>query len=256
MELLEFALKNRRDISMFRDNSIFYQYVLLTILSGSPEPMGSWAIQEELEKLGIEISSPSVGRYLKTLDNRQYTRKESNKGRVLEKKGREALKQFEVSLTNELFQSSVRSATKVTDVQRLIEVYTVRKAIEVEAVKLCVKNMTPEQYKRLELSIQDYKTRAIKGENFLDPSLDFHSIIAEGSGNSIMKAMIDLLLNSQKQLEGKMDELETRQPERGLQSSDEHKLISQAIFERNAELAAERMSSHMQKLIDVLQKET
>ena len=252
MDLLDFALKNKNDIAIFKDNAEFYQYILLRILNDADEPIGSWAIQDELNHHGIKISSPTIGRYLRLLDNQNYTVKVSNKGRILEGTGKKALAQYDEYMTNEMFQSSMRKATKITNVQKLIEVYIVRKAIETEAVKLCVEHMTQEQLKRLYASALEYKNTAIRGESFLEPSLIFHSIIGEGSGNVVLSAIIDLLLNSQKNLEKEMDELITRAPDRGLLQSEEHWDIAQAISKKDAEQAALLMEDHMQKLIDAL----
>lgn len=85
----------------------------------------------------------------------------------------------------------------------------------------------------------------------MEPALDFHGIIADMSHNRFMKAILEMLIFEEKQIEDNIDQLETRK--RGNTYVIEHDDITRAIEERNPDLAAELMDRHMEGILEAVE---
>ncbi|MDP4109667.1 MAG: FCD domain-containing protein [Bacillota bacterium] len=250
MEILPFVLENEKQLVTFRSKAERIHFAIMALLEEAGKPLGAWAIQEALNDKGCYISSATIGRYLKELDIADCTVRDSNKGRVLTPAGRKTFNDYNNKIINEMFHINVKQEAEITNLSRLVDIYIVRKAIEREAVRLCVSNMTKEELSKLRDSIFVYKDAVCKGEDFLEPSLQFHAIIGEGSGNRVMDALIRLLLNSQKAVEAKMEELVTRN--KGLEYIEDHFNIYQMICSKNETEAMRLMDEHFERIIKIL----
>jgi len=62
---------------------------LLKSMLGRQNPLGSGTACEMLAKAGFQISEATVGRLLKTMDNKGYTTRIGFQGRMLTDQGRE-----------------------------------------------------------------------------------------------------------------------------------------------------------------------
>src|SRR5690625_5055071 len=91
--MYNFNLNFSIDDSEFSDsNKEMTEFLLLKNLAKSEEPLGSWILRVLLEMQGIDLGTATIGRHLKNMDSKQYTKLVGNKGRVITSKGRTHLK--------------------------------------------------------------------------------------------------------------------------------------------------------------------
>ena len=142
-------------------------------------------------------------------------------------------------------------ALQVNKYSDLIDLMKARKAIEVETVRLAAIHATQEEITELRKSINIYYRFITEKKDFVEPALDFHGIIADMSHNRFMKAILEMLIFEEKQIEDNIDQLETRK--RGNTYVIEHDDITRAIEERNPDLAAELMDRHMEGILEAVE---
>ena len=75
---------------------------------------------------------------------------------------------------------------------RLLEVYEVRRALEVEAARLAARRVRPEDVLRLAGSLaQRHELLGAEPEEFVDADLEFHREVVELSGNAVLLGLFD-----------------------------------------------------------------
>ena len=245
-----FAIENKEHIATLHDRQEWYRYMMMSFLSESEEPQGAWAIQEKFIRLGYNPSAATIGRYLKELDVLGFTVRASNKGRVLTASGKNALEEYNRKLHSERLHLNVKKEYEVYNREKLIEIYIVRKAIEIEAVRLCARNRSEELLQRLGETVFDYREAASHREDFLEPSLQFHVLIGDGSGNGVLSAILRLLISDQKEVERQLERLETRNF--GLLYVEDHCDIYQSIKQRDEESAVRLLNEHFGRMLEDL----
>ncbi|WP_300013587.1 FadR/GntR family transcriptional regulator [Pseudonocardia sp.] len=75
---------------------------------------------------------------------------------------------------------------------RIVEVYQVRRALEVEAARLAAKNAGPDDVRALEKAL-DRRQRSVGGDTaaFVDADTEFHRCVVAITGNSLLLALFD-----------------------------------------------------------------
>ena len=63
---------------VFKTQEELMGFLLLKKIAHNQGPVGSWTLNELLEKQGISCSTATVGRYLKLLDSKGYAIRKSN----------------------------------------------------------------------------------------------------------------------------------------------------------------------------------
>jgi DNA-binding GntR family transcriptional regulator len=137
----------------------------------------------------------------------------------------------------------------------LMEIYTVREALEGMAARLAATEMTPEEISDLKtlLSIHEAKVKSSAGRLYYHQQgdLDFHLRILKGSHNErLLRLMRDELYQPIMMYRRQS----SRQPFRPARALEEHKRICDAIEARDAELAELLMRRHIQGSKAVLKK--
>lgn len=134
------------------------------------------------------------------------------------------------------------------NMQNLMEV---RAVLEIHAASLAARNVTDEQLRRLRDNLERTRLKASGGENALGEDEEFHSIIFEASGNTLLQLLEEVLAGLlravRKEILAKID--------RGKRMVKLHGAILAALEERDPEAATEAMRKHMvsvQKLIQVI----
>lgn len=230
------------------------QYEILKVIQQSEEPIGSLTLQLELSGDGIAVSSATIGRYLKELDFKGFTVRDSNKGRMLTELGRSVLAQMQKSKISSELHASIRHSVSASSYDDLIKIYRVRQAIEQEAVCEAMEHpLSQEQSERIRRTIVSYKQSVTDEVEFIDPALDFHMSIAECTRNRFLEAMLRMLIFEQKVLEDSFEALITR--EHGLEYSWEHETIYKAMLRGDKDSAVELMNRHFTTMINQLQVE-
>lgn len=124
-------------------------------------------------------------------------------------------------------------------------IMTVRNLLEVKGAELAAKCNTEEQLSKLH-SISHKIHRAYANQNykeFLEQDLEFHTCIAECSGNQVIFSLIQTIRNLMKHVSGTgmVDEEQLKQ------IYEEHQKVYGLIIAQDAKGAAEAMQEHLEK---------
>ncbi len=236
---------------VFKNENDTILFLLVRQIGSKDGPAGSWTLREDMEKIGIVYSIATIGRYLKMLDSKGYTLQKGNQGRLLTDDGKSWLLKMEDNLARAEIRNESSKALQVNKYSDLIDLMKARKAIEVETVRLAALNASEKEIVDLRKTINVYYRYIAQKKDFVDPALDFHSIIADMSHNRFMKAILEMLIFEEKRIEDNIDQLETR--DRGNIYVIEHDDITKAIEERNPELASELMAKHMDGILEAVE---
>ncbi|MBS1843631.1 MAG: GntR family transcriptional regulator [Actinobacteria bacterium] len=158
---------------------------------------------------------------------------------------REAFKELE---SEDLVTIERRRGTFVTRLTRaeVMELYTVRAALEGMAARLCAERMTDETLKDLDEIMAGLQEAvdADDGPLFLARDKTLHERIFAGAGNSMLTQHYSLL-SAHMQRE-RLGSLVTRRPGRLARSLAEHQQILRAIADRDGPSAELAMRMHVQ----------
>lgn len=244
----------KADASVLQNSEVFQsrveliKYMMLQQIKLRPNGLGAWELPAMLSKEGIVISTATVGRYLKELDNEDLTRKVGNRGRVLTEKGRAQLTQMEWDVESSFVHRSVKDAVSGSEYNDLLDIYAVRVVVELESARLCCRNATQEDIQAIENYVAEYESQVQKGNDFTEVSLDFHILIAKGTHNRFMEKLLAMLIFEQKKIEYNLEYLATRSC--GKRFSEQHRLIFNAIHEKNEALAVQLMKEHFDDIVN------
>lgn len=236
---------------VFRNQNEVIVYMLARLIREKNAPTGAWVLKEDLEKLGYECGTATVGRYLKTLDSREYTIHCGNQGRILSEYGKTWLDRMDENIDRAQMRNRTSQAMRVDKYSDLVDLIQARKAIEIEGTRLAAIHATEEEMENLKKSVLIHYRYVAEKRDPIDAALDFHSVVADMSHNRFIKTMLDMLFFEEKRIEETMETLVTR--ERGSIYAVEHDDITAAIIQRNPDLAAELMGKHMEEILSAVQ---
>lgn len=248
----------KADVSVLQNSEAFQsraeliKFMMLQQIKTRPDGLGAWELPVMLSKEGLDVSTATVGRYLKDLDNENLTRKVGNRGRVLTELGRVKLTQIEWDVESNVVHKGVKDAVSGSEYSDLVDIYTVRVAIELGSVKLCCRNATKKEIQAIEDYVNEYESQVQKGNDFTDVSLDFHILLAKGTHNRFMEKLLAMLIFEQKKIEYNLKYLPTRSC--GKLFAEQHRMIFNAINEKNEALAVQIMKEHFNDIIASLHK--
>ena len=127
-----------------------------------------------------------------------------------------------------------------------LEIMQVRRLLEPEAAALASQTISPEGTARLAETIRSMQAEAASNLWSSDSDRVLHVTIAEGSGNAVLREMLDLLWNS------RSEEVDTRFHEHLADMAevrehilDDHARVVGAIVAGNAEGARDAMAAHL-----------
>lgn len=245
--------KCQLNISAFKSKEEIMFYSLLSEINKQTEPIGSWTLYERLNNMGITCGTATVGRYLKMLDGRGYTVCKGNQGRVITDEGAVYLELMSQNLARAEIHDDASVGLRVNEFTDLIDLIHARKTLEVAMIREAVDNATPEEITGLRKSVSSYYRLVSENKNHDAPAFNFHAILAEMSHNKYYKALLELLIFEEQQIEERMDKLVTR--DRGRVYVIQHDDIASAVEASNAELAQSLMAEHFDLMLsDVKQQ--
>ena len=242
-----------KDSDVFSTRAEMIKYLMLRMIHHCKTGLGAWELQIMLSKEGVELSTATVGRYLKDLDNNGLTVKISNKGRVLTDAGRHRMEELTTELMSSYFHRNVKNAVSGSEYRDLLDIYAVRISIELESVKLCCHNATDEEIRAIGSYVEDYEHLADSGQDFTDASLDFHVLIAHGTHNHFMETLLTMLIFEQKKIENSLEYLVTRTC--GKRFAEQHRAIYECMCRRDAETSMQLMRLHFDDIVTSMQQQ-
>ena len=238
---------------VFSNRMEMLNYLLLKAVYEKNTPVGSWILREEISNYGIDLSTATIGRYLKELDYKGFTLLEGNQGRILTQDGKLLLDEIEDNIANVLMRDKLTLDIKITKYDELIDLLNVRQILETEAARLAAINATDSEIELLRESLEIHRTCVEDNQDPTEPALDFHAMIAEVCHNKFIYALLNVLIFEEKRIESDFETLTTR--DRGGIYVKEHEKITEKIETRESRQAAYLMQNHIQELIDTIKEQ-
>lgn len=163
---------------------------------------------------------------------------------------REALVQLEVE--GLVFRNGRYYNVIFLDENEVLELYQIRGILESEATYLATKNLTPELLSDLKNTLETIKrTNQLKDPEpikLANLNGQFHSIIAQGSGNRYIVEYTHAIRLKLKVIRTAL----FSSSERRLSEIKEHERVLKAIEAGSAEEARDRMKAHVEEVIEYL----
>ena len=242
------------DLNCFESRNDLVQYIILDYMYKTNEISGSWILQVIIEGEGIDISVASVGRALKELDVKGYTKSVKNKGRVITQEGIGYLLKLKSAVEQELLQRRLAKSIKTEDFYQLLDLVRARRVLEAESARLAAYRITDLKVKEILSGLEKHERIVATGNDPTNEAFDFHIKVAEASGNKFIKASIEMLIYYNTQLELLFPQLVTR--ESGEEYSNDHRKIAEAIIAKEPDKAETEMMLHMTKILDALKAQS
>ncbi|MEU0808270.1 FCD domain-containing protein [Streptomyces sp. NPDC005970] len=135
---------------------------------------------------------------------------------------------------------------------RLLEVYEVRRALEVEAARLAARRTRPEDVARLAADLKRRQESAGAGPAaFVDADLEFHRTVVELSGNAVLLGLFTSVLPVLREALVEMVTYETRLPD----LSHAHAELLDALARGDAPAAVAATAAHLESIMALVEKE-
>lgn len=135
---------------------------------------------------------------------------------------------------------------------RLLEVYEVRRALEVEAARLAARRTRPEDVARLAADLKRRQESAGAGPTaFVDADLEFHRTVVELSGNAVLLGLFTSVLPVLREALVEMVTYETRLPD----LSHAHAELLDALARGDAAAAVAATAAHLESVMALVEKE-
>lgn len=231
---------------VFKNRSDMVHYLLMRTIRDNGEAIGSWTLKAELEGVGLDCSTATIGRHLKDMDSREFTVRKSNQGRVLTPLGIARLERYEESLTRAVFSDAVSDALRVNRFEELVDLLRTRQALETEVARQAAGRYVDADRDVLMRALGEHQDCIDHNLDPTNPALDFHSALVQLSHNKFMIAILDMLIHEERRIELLFVDLVTR--ERGKAYVADHALIAEAVLQRDGERASTLMNQHMGKI--------
>jgi len=200
----------------------------------------------------VEVSTATIGRMLKDLDSKDYTRLMGTAGRVITPKGVEYVSEINERVKRDQLQRKLMNAAQPRNLEELLDLLQARKAIECETARLAAARADREGIALLERSLKKHEEVVRRKGDPTAIALEFHEIVAKLSQNRFLIATLDVLIYEELKLESRISKLITR--ERGNEYVIQHRMIVDAIKKKNEETAKNLMGVHIDTLIDAIRE--
>jgi DNA-binding FadR family transcriptional regulator len=226
------------------------ELVILKMIRDSEEPIGSWAIADKLAEMGISVSSATAGRMLNRLEKLGFLEKKKFKGRVITKKGQEAIANIKKIQKIDFHRNELMKFINSQVLEEYLMVLEARKAIEGATARLAAKNITVEEIKRLEEILKEQERNYSLHRSITNNDLDFHKTIARASGNRVLENLYHIISMS-----GQQSEIfEFIRETVGAPYMVSHKRIYEALKKGDAVEAEKCMILHIENLVSDVKK--
>lgn len=222
-----------------------FEHAILHLLEAHEGPLGSGTLMEQLDRLGVQVSEPTVGRFLRTLDRKGLTARVSNKGRGLTERGRDRLRELCDAESQLHYERELVRTIRSTTIDELVDVLIARRALEGEAARLAAERATPEDLAALEATIREQRELLATRGVATGADVTFHALIARASRNRVLAAAVDLIRRD-KQMTLLLDALLRRTTHKWVVG---HERILAAIARRAPDDAQRAMVDHINTVI-------
>lgn len=225
----------------------------LDALDANTGPTGARRMAEIFTRAGYGTAEATAGRFLHRMDEEGLTRSLGKKGRVLTDVGRSRLK--EMRWQAQIFSETAKVAKAVDTVHKkeLLGLLYARRAVESETARLAAMHASDNELQEIRGTASNCQCISQHDRNL--HAQNFHLLVIRASHNPLLIAVGSLLLNPQVEPAAKMllNDLSQQQGP-GEDLSDDHKVIADAIVQRNAPRAEKLMRDHIDALIAMVSR--
>ncbi|MDI3534019.1 MAG: GntR family transcriptional regulator, transcriptional repressor for pyruvate dehydrogenase complex [Thermosediminibacterales bacterium] len=221
------------------------ELLVLEIIRDSNEPVGSWVIADKLSEKGYSVSSATVGRILNKLEKMGYLEKEKFRGRVITKKGEEAIKTTNVINKIEFHKKKLEKYINTKVLEDFLVILEARKSIERTTARLAAENITQEEIAELERILETQENNYRMHKSISQNDLDFHKAIARASRNKVLETLYHII-----SLSGQQSEIfEYLREKVGAPYMVSHRKILEALKKGDPDESEKSMIEHIENLI-------
>jgi GntR family L-lactate dehydrogenase operon transcriptional regulator len=226
------------------------EYLVLTAIYNSEEPLGSGAIREELRLSGFELSEATAGRLLREYDRQGCTLRIGFRGRHLTDKGKKRLGELIKERERNHFGNELLNTLEIKSKDELIDILVARRVIEKETARLAALNATDLDIDHLKRIIERHNMHYLSGIGGAEEDIQFHRLIGKMAGNKVLMAAMDLIRQ-----DGQMSPVfeHIRKHVNSTVVSDHRKILS-AIASRKPDRAEVAMIEHINNIIEDVER--
>lgn len=141
------------------------------------------------------------------------------------------------------------SALDINEMDELLEALEARKVVESQIAKYAARRCNLQAKRDLKVIIESHERR-LQGLTTYQYNVPFHKYIASLCRNRILEHMLELVIDDTR-FTPVLKRVEKRL---GVKTLEEHKVIAQAVIERDEAAAEKAMASHIESLIDQVKK--
>lgn len=237
----------------FPSRSDLLDYLIMEIIRREDMLIGSLTLKIELDKLGIHIATATIGRSLKMLDVKGWTKPVSNKGRMLTSQGRSALSTINNRIEKSILSDKIVDSVEINHFDDLVSVLQTRLIIEREAARLAVVNATSEDLEQMQKALDQHRMLLEKKMDDSHAGLDFHTLIVDASKNRFMSAVERLLTYEEHQIESQFESFSVRN--HAIEYIEVHQQLLNALKSRDIDAVCQLMEDHFAQIIKTVKQE-
>jgi len=226
------------------------ELLILELMRNAVKPIGSGNLFRVFEDKDISLSQATIGRILTKLERYGCLEKKGNKGRVITEKGKLAITEAKLTKENDKYKSELDNLLNTKVLKKLLMILDARKAIESATARMASKNIKDKEIKKLEQLLKKKKSNYKKGINDSLVDIDFHTTIAEASGNEVLKLLY--LIISKLGQQSKLFRFMRKKASGTYLTS--HNEIVKALKEHDPDKAEKSMTWHIEILKSEVQK--
>lgn len=224
--------------------------IALELLAAEEGPVGAIRLTATWRAAGIDRGEATAGRFLRSLDERQFTVSAgSTHGRTLTDKGSLHLQRLQVEQRLRSQEAALAQALTTSDTAELVDLLLVRKLVEAECAAMAAMRATDEERQELLRQATDHTHLDPTAIDTTAPSMTFHRLIAEASHNRPLQAIARMLLDPMNDpLERLLSQISVNVGDT-LHQMDDHLSVASAIANGDSDTARQVMEMHVDRLL-------
>ena len=226
------------------------ELLILEMVRDIGKSIGSGSLLKICEDKNIQLSQANIGRILFKLERYGYLEKKSNKGRMITKKGKLEITNAKTIKEVDNHRRELDNLLNTKVLRKFLMILDARKAIEAATARMAAKNIKDKEIKKLGQLLEKKKSNYKKGEDNTLVDIDFHTTIAEASGNEVLKLLY--LIISKMGQQSKIFRYMRKKSDGAYLSS--HNEIVGALREHDSKKAEESIIRHIEILKDEVRK--
>lgn len=225
------------------------ELLTLELLAESDGPVGSPRVVEHLANHGVSLAEATAGRLLRDFDRRGLTQSLAKRGRILTADGATRLRKLRLLDKLNGHNAEMLRAIDVRDLDALLDLLYVRRALEPEAARLAALRATAEERNQIQAFASEQVRAIDRGQQPNDAAARFHRAVAEASHNPMLVSIAGVLLDSTNDPMGVLLDAIGERTGHHLTFAHDHFGIETAIRDGDAEAAEREMRTHIDELI-------